>query len=128
MGPRYQEVMLRNQPATTVLIFHFLVIFKPSLCVWRSGQRDVFVERDKHNVIKNLPACLFSSTDGYIVCEEHEDILRTAWVEEQALLKQKEKEVRECGVNSQHRMDWSMMSLATVTLQRAASQRRAFQH
>lgn len=33
------------------------------------------------------------STDGYIVCEEHEEILRAAWVEEQELQKQKEKEV-----------------------------------
>lgn len=32
-------------------------------------------------------------TDGYIVCEEHEDVLRAAWVEEQELQKQKEKEV-----------------------------------
>lgn len=35
-------------------------------------------------------------TDGYIVCEEHEEILRAAWVEEQALQKQKEKEVCVC--------------------------------
>ncbi|KAK7884619.1 hypothetical protein WMY93_027742 [Mugilogobius chulae] len=34
-------------------------------------------------------------TDGYIVCEEHEEILRAAWVEEQELYKQKEKEKRE---------------------------------
>ncbi|XP_045913422.1 DNA repair protein complementing XP-C cells [Micropterus dolomieu] len=34
-------------------------------------------------------------TDGYIVCEEHEEILRAAWVEEQELQKQKEKEKRE---------------------------------
>lgn len=27
------------------------------------------------------------------MCEEHEEILRTAWVEEQALQKQREKEV-----------------------------------
>lgn len=33
------------------------------------------------------------STDGYIVCEEHEEILRAAWAEEQELQKQKEKEV-----------------------------------
>lgn len=33
------------------------------------------------------------STDGYIVCEEFEEILRAAWVEEQELQKQKEKEV-----------------------------------
>lgn len=33
------------------------------------------------------------STDGYIVCEEFEEILRAAWLEEQQLLKQKEKEV-----------------------------------
>ncbi|KAI3357243.1 hypothetical protein L3Q82_015695 [Scortum barcoo] len=31
-------------------------------------------------------------TDGYIVCEEHEEILRAAWLEEQDLKKQKEKE------------------------------------
>ncbi|XP_029013015.1 DNA repair protein complementing XP-C cells isoform X2 [Betta splendens] len=34
-------------------------------------------------------------TDGYIVCEEHEEVLRAAWVEEQELQKQKEKEKRE---------------------------------
>lgn len=34
-------------------------------------------------------------TDGYIVCEEHEEILRAAWVEEQEVYKQKEKEKRE---------------------------------
>uniref|UniRef100_A0A8C4GH74 Xeroderma pigmentosum, complementation group C n=1 Tax=Dicentrarchus labrax TaxID=13489 RepID=A0A8C4GH74_DICLA len=34
-------------------------------------------------------------TDGYIVCEEHEEILRAAWVEEQELQKQKEKEKKE---------------------------------
>lgn len=33
------------------------------------------------------------STDGYIVCEEFEEILQAAWLEEQELLKQKEKEV-----------------------------------
>lgn len=33
------------------------------------------------------------STDGYVVCEEFEEILRAAWLEEQQLLKQKEKEV-----------------------------------
>lgn len=33
------------------------------------------------------------STDGYIVCEEFEEILRAAWLEEQQLQKQKEKEV-----------------------------------
>lgn len=32
------------------------------------------------------------STDGYIVCEEFEEILRAAWVEDQELQKQKEKE------------------------------------
>ncbi|KAM3617709.1 uncharacterized protein V6R79_010099 [Siganus canaliculatus] len=34
-------------------------------------------------------------TDGYIVCEEHEEILRAAWEEEQELQKQREKEKRE---------------------------------
>ncbi|XP_070766553.1 DNA repair protein complementing XP-C cells [Enoplosus armatus] len=34
-------------------------------------------------------------TDGYIVCEEHEEVLRAAWVEEQEIQKQKEKEKRE---------------------------------
>lgn len=29
------------------------------------------------------------------MCEEHEEVLRAAWVEEQELYKQKEKEVRE---------------------------------
>lgn len=36
-------------------------------------------------------------TDGYIVCEEDEEILRAAWVEEQEIQKQKEKEVCICG-------------------------------
>ncbi|XP_012775312.1 DNA repair protein complementing XP-C cells isoform X2 [Maylandia zebra] len=34
-------------------------------------------------------------TDGYIACEEHEEVLRAAWVEEQELQKQKEKEKKE---------------------------------
>ncbi|XP_041860679.1 DNA repair protein complementing XP-C cells [Melanotaenia boesemani] len=34
-------------------------------------------------------------SDGYIVCEENEDILRAAWVEEQEIQKQKEKEKKE---------------------------------
>ncbi|XP_035991059.1 DNA repair protein complementing XP-C cells isoform X1 [Fundulus heteroclitus] len=34
-------------------------------------------------------------TDGYIVCEEDEEILRAAWVEDQAIQKQKEKEKKE---------------------------------
>lgn len=33
------------------------------------------------------------STDGYVVCEEFEEILQAAWVEEQEIQKQKEKEV-----------------------------------
>lgn len=51
---------------------------------------------------------MFLRTDGYVVCEEHEDILRTAWVEEQALQKQKEKEVRECGMNSERGNHWPL--------------------
>ncbi|KAK2851147.1 hypothetical protein Q5P01_007423 [Channa striata] len=34
-------------------------------------------------------------TDGYIVCEEHEEVLRAAWLEDQELQKQKEKEKKE---------------------------------
>ncbi|XP_049341877.1 DNA repair protein complementing XP-C cells [Astyanax mexicanus] len=34
-------------------------------------------------------------TDGYIVCEEHQEILRAAWENEQEILKQKEQEKRE---------------------------------
>ncbi|XP_024149292.1 DNA repair protein complementing XP-C cells isoform X2 [Oryzias melastigma] len=34
-------------------------------------------------------------TDGYIVCEEDEEILRAAWVEEQEIQKKKEKEKKE---------------------------------
>ncbi|XP_072305467.1 DNA repair protein complementing XP-C cells isoform X2 [Eucyclogobius newberryi] len=34
-------------------------------------------------------------TDGYIVCEEHEEILRAGWAEEQEINRQKEKEKRE---------------------------------
>ncbi|XP_068187390.1 DNA repair protein complementing XP-C cells [Antennarius striatus] len=44
-------------------------------------------------------------TDGYIVCEEHEEILRAAWVEEQELQKQKEKEKREKRANS----NWTLL-------------------
>ncbi|XP_054904591.1 DNA repair protein complementing XP-C cells isoform X2 [Poeciliopsis prolifica] len=34
-------------------------------------------------------------TDGYIVCEEDEEVLRAAWVEDQGIQKQKEKEKKE---------------------------------
>ncbi|XP_028906606.1 DNA repair protein complementing XP-C cells isoform X1 [Ornithorhynchus anatinus] len=34
-------------------------------------------------------------TDGYIVCEEHKEILIAAWVNEQEIIKQKESEKRE---------------------------------
>ncbi|KAM4737805.1 DNA repair protein complementing XP-C cells isoform 2-T2 [Anableps anableps] len=34
-------------------------------------------------------------TDGYIVCEEDEEVLRAAWLEEQEIQKQKEKEKKE---------------------------------
>ncbi|XP_068604457.1 DNA repair protein complementing XP-C cells [Brachionichthys hirsutus] len=44
-------------------------------------------------------------TDGYIVCEEHEEILRAAWVEEQELQRQKEKEKREKRANS----NWTLL-------------------
>ncbi|XP_069549980.1 DNA repair protein complementing XP-C cells isoform X1 [Brachyistius frenatus] len=44
-------------------------------------------------------------TDGYIVCEEHEEILRAAWVEEQELQKQKEKEKKEKRVIS----NWTLL-------------------
>lgn len=44
-------------------------------------------------------------TDGYIVCEEHEEVLRAAWVEEQELYKQKEKEKREKRALS----NWTLM-------------------
>jgi len=36
---------------------------------------------------------VYFRTDGYIVCEEDEEVLRAAWVEEQEIQKQKEKEV-----------------------------------
>ncbi|CAJ1055490.1 DNA repair protein complementing XP-C cells isoform X1 [Xyrichtys novacula] len=44
-------------------------------------------------------------TDGYIVCEEHEEVLRAAWEEEQELQKQKEKEKREKRVIS----NWTLL-------------------
>ncbi|XP_051805318.1 DNA repair protein complementing XP-C cells isoform X2 [Acanthochromis polyacanthus] len=44
-------------------------------------------------------------TDGYIVCEEHEEVLRAAWVEEQELKKQKEKEKKEKRVIS----NWTLL-------------------
>lgn len=34
-------------------------------------------------------------TDGYIVCEEHEEVLRAAWENEQEIQQKKEKEKRE---------------------------------
>lgn len=50
-------------------------------------------ERKKTNTLFYVCVCVCFRTDGYIVCEEHEEILRAAWVEEQELQKQKEKEV-----------------------------------
>ncbi|XP_061536244.1 DNA repair protein complementing XP-C cells isoform X1 [Phycodurus eques] len=44
-------------------------------------------------------------TDGYIVCEEHEEILKAAWEEEQELQKQREKEKREKRVIS----NWTLL-------------------
>ncbi|XP_075993523.1 DNA repair protein complementing XP-C cells [Genypterus blacodes] len=44
-------------------------------------------------------------TDGYIVCEEHEEILRAAWVEDQEIQKQKEREKREKRVIS----NWTLL-------------------
>ncbi|KAM8863666.1 DNA repair protein complementing XP-C cells isoform 2-T2 [Spinachia spinachia] len=43
--------------------------------------------------------------DGYIVCEEHEEILRVAWVEDQEIQKQKEKEKKEKRVIS----NWTVL-------------------
>ncbi|XP_040049241.2 DNA repair protein complementing XP-C cells [Gasterosteus aculeatus] len=43
--------------------------------------------------------------DGYIVCEEHEEILRAAWVEDQEIQKQKEKEKKEKRVIS----NWTVL-------------------
>ncbi|XP_060931047.1 DNA repair protein complementing XP-C cells [Limanda limanda] len=44
-------------------------------------------------------------TDGYIVCEEHEEILRAAWVEEQEIQKQKDREKKEKRVVS----NWTLL-------------------
>ena len=33
--------------------------------------------------------------EGWVVCEEHKDILLAAWDEEQEIIQEKEKEVRE---------------------------------
>ncbi|KAM6930123.1 DNA repair protein complementing XP-C cells [Lycodopsis pacificus] len=44
-------------------------------------------------------------TDGYIVCEEHEEILRAAWAEDQEIQKQKEKEKKEKRVIS----NWTLL-------------------
>ncbi|TNN64691.1 DNA repair protein complementing XP-C cells [Liparis tanakae] len=44
-------------------------------------------------------------TDGYIVCEEHEEILRAAWLEDQEIQKQKEKEKKENRVIS----NWTLL-------------------
>ncbi|XP_076598107.1 DNA repair protein complementing XP-C cells [Chaetodon auriga] len=49
-------------------------------------------------------------TDGYIVCEEHEEILRAAWEEEQELQKQKEREKREKRVTS----NWALLVKALL--------------
>ncbi|KAL6119970.1 xpc [Pungitius sinensis] len=43
--------------------------------------------------------------DGYIVCEEHEEILRAAWVEDQEIQKQKEREKKEKRVIS----NWTVL-------------------
>lgn len=52
------------------------------------------------------------------MCEEHEEILRTAWVEEQALQKEKEKEVSECCRGAAERSNrhkiWSFFHLWDV--------------
>ncbi|XP_063751048.1 DNA repair protein complementing XP-C cells isoform X2 [Eleginops maclovinus] len=44
-------------------------------------------------------------TDGYVVCEEHEEILRAAWVEEQEIQKQKDREKKEKRVIS----NWTLL-------------------
>ncbi|XP_068452981.1 DNA repair protein complementing XP-C cells [Clinocottus analis] len=44
-------------------------------------------------------------TDGYIVCEEHEEILRAAWLEEQEIQKQRDKEKKEKRVIS----NWTLL-------------------
>lgn len=36
------------------------------------------------------------STDGYVVCEEHQDILKEAWENEQDIQQKKEQEVWIC--------------------------------
>ncbi|KAM3842747.1 DNA repair protein complementing XP-C cells [Diretmus argenteus] len=53
-------------------------------------------------------------TDGYIVCEEHEEVLRAAWVEEQHIQKQKEKEKREKRVIS----NWTLLAKGLLIKQR----------
>uniref|UniRef100_A0A8C5EGE4 Xeroderma pigmentosum, complementation group C n=1 Tax=Gouania willdenowi TaxID=441366 RepID=A0A8C5EGE4_GOUWI len=44
-------------------------------------------------------------SDGYIVCEEHEEILRAAWVEDQENQKQKEREKKEKRATS----NWTLL-------------------
>lgn len=36
------------------------------------------------------------STDGYVVCEEHQEILKAAWENEQDIQQKKEEEVKTC--------------------------------
>lgn len=76
MRRRHLDLMSYNLTAASMLL----------------SKRCVYTEK-KSQVSKHFPACVLLRTDGYIVCEEHEEILRTAWVEEQALQKQREKEV-----------------------------------
>ncbi|XP_051913307.1 DNA repair protein complementing XP-C cells isoform X2 [Hippocampus zosterae] len=53
-------------------------------------------------------------TDGYIVCEEHEEILRAAWEEEQELQKQRDKEKREKRVIS----NWTLLAKGLLIRER----------
>lgn len=43
--------------------------------------------------ICNLIGSIYFSNDGYIVCEEHQEILKAAWENEQDIQQKKEQEV-----------------------------------
>ena len=48
-----------------------------------------------HLFLPQLLKCLFSTRfDGFIVCEEHKDVLLAAWDEEQEIQREREAEVR----------------------------------
>lgn len=101
-------LLLQSQASTSMVDTHMLCKTSPrkpptgmgSLWYWGNVIRPVY--NIKHGYASIcwtkifVCMCVCFRTDGYIVCEEHEEILRAAWVEEQELQKQKEQEVCVC--------------------------------